>query len=81
MRKSKEDHEDSRIKACKFCGGKAYWVDVVICRSANKTGDLPEGAVLSETKETLSGGKVYFWERHGYGIHCLTPKCPARTAH
>ena len=77
-----EDKEDERIQECSICGGKAYWKEFVINRGFNKTGILPrDGDVFVDEKKTVSGRIIYYWERYGYSIHCMTPKCPCRAVH
>lgn len=79
---TKKDYEDPRLLPCALCGGKAYYKRTVLWRGCNSTGEAPEGAEIVEVKEPLSGNppKLYRWEKYGYAVHCLTPKCGCRTA-
>ena len=72
-------HEDSRLLPCPICGKQAYWRRIRLSSGFNRTGIAPENATITEEKVTMSGEKLYQWERHGYAIHCLTKKCRCRT--
>ena len=78
----RDTHEDARIAPCPYCGGRGYWSDMVIAKGVSRNGALPEDAALTEAKRNpATGRESLFWERHGYAIHCSTPRCKGRTAH
>ena len=61
----------SSLLNCPFCGQEAEIVETMHSSGSNKTGVLPEGAVLVEKWKTMAGDRtVYRWKRVGY-----TPKC------
>lgn len=74
-----EEHEDGRILSCPFCNGKGYWKELIIAKGFNKRNILPEGAKETKRVRTAAGKTYIYWERTGYGIHCMTPKCRCRT--
>ena len=79
VRKEIESFSDSRILPCPICGKEAFWRRITIGSGMNRTGNAPEGAEIIEERVSLSGRKIYRWERIGYAIHCKTPKCRCRT--
>lgn len=69
---------NGEMKPCPFCGGVAELAKVIIGNGSNRTGVIPENAVIYKTMTKWNNEKVYFWEKYGVTIHCTTQKCICR---
>ena len=85
MEEKNRDNASERLLPCPFCGSSAEIKEKIKSRGTNKSGIIPDGAMLV-MRRTIIGSNpgmpkktIYHWEKKGYTPHCFGTKCICRT--